>query len=200
MLKNQSKISTSVRRDQITDAVFHIASQKGMNGVTIAAIAQHVGVSEANLYRHFKNKNDILDKAIEKIGVGLNSNLEKVASSTDTPTTRLQRLFIGHLEFIFNNTGIPRIAFSDELHLNNQVMKNKLLKTIYSYAKGIEEIIKAGQKEGSIHKNVDPQALAMTFIGMIQVLILQWSLSDFSFDLVKKGTQLWKNFGRCITA
>lgn len=48
-----------------------------MGNLTVAAIAHEVGMSEANLYRHFVDKQEILLETVERIGEGLRGNLEK---------------------------------------------------------------------------------------------------------------------------
>jgi len=194
------KVRTELRREQIMAAVFEIAAKGGTRGLSISAIAEQVGVSQANLYRHFKNKQDILDRAIERIGEGLAGNLEKTMTRTGTPVEKLGWLFRGHLEFVSRNKGIPRVIFSEELHLGNRDLRQTLLKAIGSYGLGIESLIRQGQENGSIHSHIDASSLSMTFIGMIQVTILRWSLTDFSFDLVDQGTRLWLNFENCISA
>jgi hypothetical protein len=103
-----------------------------------------------------------------------------------------------HLDYIERNEGIPRLVFSEEIHGHNKGLKEKLLDTINGYAARLELIIKEGQEMGSIKKDVDPRSSALTFIGMIQVAILRWILSDFSFPLVREGMPLWENFEKCV--
>jgi AcrR family transcriptional regulator len=200
MIKNSSKVRTELRQEQIMDAVFQIAAEEGTSRLTIANIAEQVNVSQANLYRHFKNKQDILERAIERIGKGLTENLEKVVTQAGTPVEKLGRLFRNHLEFINNNKGIPRIVFSEQIHMGNPGLRQKLLRAIESYSRGIESLIQQGQEDGSIHRHIDAHALSMTFIGMIQVNIVSWSLADFSFDLIDQGSRLWLNFQNCISS
>ena len=42
-----------------------IIGKKGVSGLTMAAIAREVGLSEASLYRHFKNKDEIFYATVE---------------------------------------------------------------------------------------------------------------------------------------
>jgi hypothetical protein len=114
------------------------------------------------------------------------------------PMEKLKRLFMKHLLYIENNEGIPRIVFSDELHLGNRELKETLLRAINTYSESLKELFLESQNCSFIKKDLDPQALALTFIGMIQVVTLKWSLSSFSFSLVKEGKRLWMNFERCV--
>lgn len=201
MKKGVAKVATEVRREQITQATFNVIARQGVKGLTVAAIAKKVGISEANLYRHFKNKDDILRQAVENVGAGLLENLRRIQdASTDEPLVRLRDLFRMHLGYIEENEGIPRLVFSEEIHLGNHEFREKLLNAINSYAQGVESFVREGQTNGSIHSDADASAVALIFIGMIQMSALKWSLNDFSFCLIDEGMRLWDNFERCITS
>jgi AcrR family transcriptional regulator len=199
MIKGRSKVNTEIRREQITQAAFNIIASHGVKGLTTSAIAKNVGVSEANLYRHFENKKEILTLAVDRIGEGLLLNLEAVRRTTPSkPLLKLKKLFVLHLEYIEKNEGIPRLLFSEEMHMGNNELRGKLLNAINTYTKGMELLIKEGQRSGTINKKMDCHALALTIIGMIQITTMKWSLNGFSFSLVGQGMKLWKNFERCI--
>jgi AcrR family transcriptional regulator len=199
MLKGKSKVNNGIRREQITQAVFDIVVQHGVKGLTTSAIARQAGLSEGNLYRHFQNKNEILTSAVDRIGAGLLHNLEiVVCSDSSNNLLKLKSLFALHLEYIEQNRGIARLVFSEEVHVGNNSLREKLLDTINEYAKGVDGLIKEGQSNGTISKQMDSQALALTIIGMIQISTMRWSLKGFSFSLVDEGMRLWNNFERCI--
>jgi AcrR family transcriptional regulator len=199
MKKGTAKVDTEVRREQITQATFDIIAHQGVKGLTVSAIAKKVGVSEGNLYRHFKNKDEILRQAIENVGAGLHENLKRIQDATsDEPLLKLRNLFRLHLYYIEKNGGIPRLVFSEEIHLGNHEFRKILLNAINSYVTGVESFIREGQTNGSIHRDADASALALIFIGMIQMSTLKWSLNGFSFSLVDEGMRLWDNFEKCI--
>lgn len=196
----KSKISNEVRRKQVVSATLKIISEKGVRHLTTAAIAREVGMSEANLYRHFTNKEEILLETVGKISEGLDRNVEKVLELPETPIDNLKKIFMLHLDFIEKNGGIPRLVFSEEIHGGNDALKGRILGAINAYSARLESIIKNGQRAGLIKRDVDPKASALTFIGMIQVTILRWSLSGFSFSLAEEGLKLWENYEGCVSA
>jgi AcrR family transcriptional regulator len=199
MKKGIAKVNTEVRREQIRQATLNIIATQGVKGITISAIAREVGVSEANLYRHFNNKKDILANAVENIGVGLLQNLKSVMNyKIKDPMKRLKKLFKLHLEYIEANKGIPNLVFSEELHKGDPDLRNKLLNAIKTYAQGLELLIKHGQEYGTINKRIDAHALSFTIIGMIQISTMVWSLNKFSSPLVHDGMKLLDNFEKCM--
>lgn len=200
MLKGCSKVDTEVRREQITQAALDIIASDGVKGLTTSAIAGRVGISGANLYRHFQNKNEILNSVVAKIGADLLQNLRAVrGEAPEDPLLKLTKLVRRHLEYTQNNKGIPRLVFSEEMHITNVPLKEKLVRVINSYTQEISSLIREGQEAGIIKQNMEPQALALTIVGLIQVTVLKWSLNGFSFSPVDQGMKLWKNLERCIT-
>ncbi|MEW5745610.1 MAG: TetR/AcrR family transcriptional regulator [Nitrospirota bacterium] len=193
-------MARGVRRAQIAEAALRIIAQRGVRALTTAALAEEVGISEANLYRHFKNKEEILAETVERIGAGLRENLESAFRSSASPLARLKKVFQLHLEYIEKNEGIPRLGFSEEMHIGSKELGEKLLGTITAYRERLEALIKEGKKAGLIKKDIEPHASALMVIGMIQVTIFLWSLSGFSFPLMAEGMKMWDNYERCIKA
>lgn len=193
-------MARGVRRAQIAEAALRIIAQRGVRALTTAALAEEVGISEANLYRHFKNKEEILAETVERIGAGLRENLEAAFRSSASPLARLKKVFQLHLEYIEKNEGIPRLGFSEEMHIGSKELGEKLLGTITAYRERLEALIKEGKKAGLIKKDIEPHASALMVIGMIQVMIFLWSLSGFSFPLMAEGMKMWDNYERCIKA
>ena len=79
-------------------------------------------------------------------------------------------------------------------------LRERLLEIINSYMHGIELLIQEGQAKGTVNNKIDARTLALTIIGMIQVITLKWSLNEFSFSLVDEGMKHWKNYERCISS
>jgi AcrR family transcriptional regulator len=192
-------LSKDVRRDQVVTAVLKLIGEYGMAKLTTAAIAKEVGISEANIYRHFHNKQEILSETVYRIGDGLMRNVEIAMKSSSAPIDRLRQVFQLHLQYVGQNRGIPRLLFSDDIHADNADLKSKLLEIISGYVLSLEDIIKEGKKNGSIKQYVDPKAAALTFIGMVQVSIIRWILSDFKLVIEDEGLALWNYFEMCIT-
>ena len=54
-------------KNKILEVSLALFSQKGFEGVSVREIAKEVGVRESALYKHYKNKEDILDKIVEEM-------------------------------------------------------------------------------------------------------------------------------------
>lgn len=191
--------SKDIRREQIVTAVLKLIGRYGMGGLTTAAIGKEVGFSEANIYRHFHNKQEILWETIKRIGEGLKHNVEIAVESTARPLDCLRQIFQLHLRYVEQSPGIPRLLFSDDIHAGNPEMKGRLLEMMGAYVTSLEGIVREGIVNGEIRGSVDARATALTFIGMIQVSIIRWILSDFTLSIENEGLSLWDNYVACIS-
>ena len=54
-------------KNKILEVSLALFAQKGFDGVSVREIAKEVGVRESALYKHYKNKEDILDKIVEEM-------------------------------------------------------------------------------------------------------------------------------------
>jgi AcrR family transcriptional regulator len=197
-MKKTIKVDRETRRDQISRAALKIVGLSGVKGLTTAAIAKEVGISEAALYRHFKNKDEILLETLDKIGDGLKEKIEEVMKSDIPCLEKLKANFLLNLEHIENNIGIPRLVFSDQIHIGNEVLREKLLQNINGHSKRLEMMIASCQSKGNIRKDIEPKAAAIMLLGMIQTLAMRWSLNNFSFSLPEAGNHLWDNYEKCL--
>ncbi len=190
--------NTEVRQQQITEAALQVIGEKGIRGATTSEIAAAVGISEGNLYRHFKNKEEIIKSVIDKIGGDLASILAAV-TEIDDPLQKLETIFKNHLMYVEGHVGIPRTIFSEEALVGNDNLRAQIGSTILTYFQGIKKIIEQGQRRGDIDEGMDPHAITSMFIGTIYFVVTRWMMTNFSLVLADEAEGLWKNFARAIT-
>jgi AcrR family transcriptional regulator len=189
--------TTEIRQQQITDAALHIIGNKGIHGATIAEIAAEVGISEGNIYRHFRNKEEIIKSVIEKIGEDLCQILTSVRDIT-APLKRMGEIFQRHLALAANNKGIPRTIFSEEVMVIQELLREEVKNRLTAYFKGVCETIREGQKLGFILAELNPEAVTSMFIGTINFTVIRWTLSNFQLDMETEGKYLWETFMKSI--
>lgn len=192
------KESTEIRREQIVRAALGIIGKDGIQGLTTAGIAKAVGISEANIYRHFKNKDAVLTAVVEDLEDAV-SSLKTVTAAAKSPLGRLALIFKLHLSHIEENKGVPRLVFSSELHFR-QDLRDKLSSLINRYLKMLTGVLDSGVEDGTIRDSIDSKAMAQLFVGMIQLSALRWSLSNFTTSLLKEGDKLWREYRKSIEA
>lgn len=197
VLKATVRVKGDVRREQIMQAALRITAQKGVSSLTTSALAREVGISEANLYRHFRNKDDIYLATVGQVQDLIEKNLEKALADGSEPVGLLKRFFTLQVKLMEENGGIPRLMFSEELHVHRR-LRERIFGTMRMVSGRLAGLMRSGQKAGAIRKDIEPLTTVLMFMAMIQGLAFRWSLGGFSFSLGKEAERAWKNFEKLI--
>jgi len=188
------KKSTRVRKEEIVQAALEVVGRKGVRALTISAIADSAGMSEANIYRHFSGKDEIFAAVAEFIGTAVVSNAAVIAGGSRKPLDKLETIFFSHIALIMEHPGIPRFVFSDDIHLGQRNLADTLSVRIGNYIETITGVIAAGIAEGELKAGLLPRETALTMLGMIQFTALRWTMSNSSFEIQPEAEKLWLNF------
>lgn len=140
----------------ILDAAEEIFAERGYRDTTVADIAKQAGMSPANLYRHFENKEDIAagcaHRRIEKKNMAMREVLDKKRL---TATERLEEFIVALLRYTHEDTQLrPKMVQMVEVVLSSRPeVIHGMLATIQSM---IAEILAQGnaQKEFAVENIV----------------------------------------------
>jgi AcrR family transcriptional regulator len=77
----KKRLGTEIRQDQIAEAALDIVRKDGIRALNVAAVAEKVGIVPSAVYRHFKNKSQIVDAVLQLIQTRLNQNFHEVMST-----------------------------------------------------------------------------------------------------------------------
>jgi len=194
------RLDTKIRKEQIVRAALNIIATHGLGGLSIGSLARRVGLVPSAIYRHFKNKDEVIDSTLDYIQVALIDIV--TASSKDTADTVecLRRVLMRHIRLIRENVAIPRIVFSEEVYSGSPERKAKLYLIIQGYLDRISEIVRCGQGDGQIRSDILPGTVAIMFLGLIQPAAMLWHISDGGFDVTKHAEKAWDVFRKAILA
>ncbi len=190
----QNRFGTDVRQDQIAEAALAIVGSGGVRALNVAAVAKMVGIVPSAVYRHYKNKNEIVGAVLQLIQQRLNAHFKEVIDQDADAIDKLHRLFCRHIELISGNNAIPRIIFSEEVIGGIPEKRQQLYGIIRDVLRNVAAIVTAGQRQGTIRRNVPPENVAVAFLGMIQPAAVIWNLSDGDFDLITHSRHAWQLF------
>ena len=190
----KQRLETAIRHEQIAEAALDIVRSDGVKGLNVAAVAQKVGIVPSAVYRHFKNKSEIVNAVLKLIKTRLNQNYHDVIQRNLEPVEKLNIVLSRHIELIASNNAIPRIIFSEEVIGGMPEKRQQLYGIIQDVIQHVASIIAEGQKKGSIRKDIPAENIAVSFLGMIQPAAIIWNMSDGEFDLVQHSKNAWKLF------
>ncbi len=196
---SDEKLDSGVRRQQIAEAALDLVAARGISRLSLAAVARRVGLVPSGIYRHFKNKDEILLAVLDRIEARMSANVEAASEETPDPVDRLRSLLMRHVRFIREGRAIPRIIFSDDFHSGHPERKTRVEKIFKNYLERIGGFVRQGQDEGRIRGELDPGTIAMMFLGIVVPAGILWHVTEGGFDVTKHAERAWQVFCRAIS-
>ncbi len=161
------------RRVVTVEAVVKLAAEQNPTDITTAAIAKCMGLTQGALFRHFPNKEAILQAVMEWVAARLLARIDKAVQLAFSPLAALEAMFMAHVGFVVEHPGVPRILFG-ELQRAEQTTPKRLAQTlIQNYGERLQRLIEEGKECGELDAGLDTEAAVTLFIGTIQGLVMQ---------------------------
>ncbi|MEK6622359.1 MAG: TetR/AcrR family transcriptional regulator [Planctomycetota bacterium] len=186
----QVRKRTEVRRQQIVDIIRNIISTKGIENVTISEIAGRIGTTGGAIYRHFKSKRDILILLIDDIEETLMDVIDKAMTGED-PIQNLNNILLAHLAYAKERRETSFIIIMGAMQFSDAIIRGKISLLIQKYLKKIETMLADAVKLGLLKKEINREAAAIAFLGLIQSTVTVWSYKNFNFVPSKMSADLW---------
>ena len=161
------------RRAATVEAVVELAAEQNPGDITTAAIAQRMGLTQGALFRHFPNKDAILEAVMGWVSERLLAQLDQAAASATTPLAALEAMFMVHVGFVARHPGVPRMLFG-ELQRPGDTLPKRMAQTLtQGYAQRLRAHLAAGIARQQLDAGLDLDAAATLFIGTVQGLVMQ---------------------------
>lgn len=150
--------------ERILKAAEELFSEFGFDAVSMNAIADRAGVSKANIFHHFKSKNDLYIAVIRSACDEAGGYLDQFGSDEGDFSQRFQRFSRDQLEHMLQKPEISRLIQRDLLDQKDN-HGQELAEGVFSgHFSRLVKIIRDGQEKGELRKDVDPALLAVMVI------------------------------------
>ena len=184
-------------KDLILTTSLDLFSKKGFDGVSVRDIAKQVGVRESALYKHFKSKQEILDKIAEKMGADVHEVYKTVQAPealgndiagayTKISEKKLCEMVWNVFQVFTGETELAkfrRLLFHEKHNKNFAAYYNSFFLdgVVKSQADTFSKLIKAG-----VFKKQDANIMAMQFYSPVLFLFLKSDCGNTSEEEIKK--------------
>ena len=185
-------------KKKILEVSLALFAQKGFDGVSVREIAKEVGVRESALYKHYKNKEDILDKIIEEMISSIRNGYEL----RHVPETLTEGVAEGYRNIseeqlcemswsIFKMfTEEPKLSNFRRLLMREQFHNKTFAKYYNKFF--IEGVIESQAKtflqlvDSGLFRKADERIIALHFYGPIMLLFQQYDCEPEKKDEIKE--------------
>lgn len=188
----------TARQIEIINAATELINQGGIQQLTTKALAEKMGFSEPAIYRHFKNKTDILSSVLNYFGMGLKTKMIELIQSEVNGIEKLKQIIDFQFEHFSNHPAIVMVIFAETSFQYEEKLSKAVHNILTNKKERVEKIIEIGQLDGSIRSDVNVGQLATIFMGSMRFTILQWRLNDYGQNLRKEGEELWDTIKKLI--
>ena len=192
--------NSTIRKHQIVEAARGLITEKGMDAVTIDAIADAVGLTEGAIYRHFSSKQQILLLLIDELEHDLLSSVEKTQEIEPNALRVLECILETHLADVEGSRGVSFVVVSGAMSFEGIGLADRVRDMLERYLNVLQEVMRRGVREGTFHSGLDIEAAALTFFGMIQSTATIWALSGYSWSLDRWRSQILEIYKNGVAA
>lgn len=173
----QTRLPTEERQAEIVAAALRLARESSPALITTGDIATAIGVTQGAVFKHFPNKDAIWLAAMRWVRETLLQKLQDAADRASTPLGALMAMFHAHVEFVIAHPGVPRFIFHELQQPADSAAKLEVRAVLQAYRKMLLVLLAQAIEQKQVRKDLDREAAATSFIGLIQGLVMQSMLT-----------------------
>jgi AcrR family transcriptional regulator len=183
----RKKILEAVTKQDILDAAIKIVIRDGIQGLTMDKVAIEASVAKGTLYVYFKNKDQILEAAIDTCIEPLVNKLFAMLDSDLAPDRKMEKYALYNLQYFDDHKDLFRVLLYDRERTDSQQKHYHTDRYLHSIKK-IARILEDGVQSG-LFNHLNSTKVAAMFIEANIALIVQ-RLSSENFSNIEEDVRL----------
>jgi len=174
----------NLKKQLIIEAAIDVFSKNNFQNSTISQIAQKAEVAEGTIYQYFKNKEDLFFSIPVEKTKDFCRELELHLQGITGAFNKIRKFIWYYLYFFKMNPEYGRTLML-EMRVNKSFAKTKAYDSFKNLTDRILEIIKEGQEEGIIRKDVNIYITRQLILGILEHVVTRWLLKGEQYDLLE---------------
>jgi len=164
-------------RVKLAKALVSLLEKKEFNAISTAEIAKHAGVTDALIYKYFKDKRDLLHQILSEYLLQYHSQLRMALKGIKGSLNKLRKLIWSHINVYANNRVFAKILLI-EVRNYPDYYKSETYELVKIYSDVVLEILEEGISEGEIRGDIPPKLLRQCILGCIEHVCLTGIVFD----------------------
>jgi AcrR family transcriptional regulator len=155
-------------RRAILEEAARLATVEGIEGLSIARLAQAVGMSKSGLFAHFGSKDELQLATIETASELFDEQVVQPALAEPTGLERLVGLterFLAHVESNVYPGGCFFASVAAEMDTHTGPVRDRAIEAVDGWLEQLEVSVREAQAEGALDPAEDPAQLAFELEG-----------------------------------
>ncbi len=180
-----------LKKQQIIQAATEVFGNSNFQNAAISEIAQKANVAEGTLYQYFKNKEDLFFSIPAEKTDEFCDEFDLHLQGINDTFGKIRKLIWYYLYFFKTNPGYAR-SLMLEMRVSKSFIRSKTYDRIKVFTDKVLEIIKEGQEEGRIRKDVDIYIIRELLLGFLEHRVTWWLLKEEKYDLVEHYDEIFE--------
>jgi AcrR family transcriptional regulator len=162
-------------RSAILAEAARLATVDGIEGLSIARLADAVGMSKSGLFAHFGSKEELQLATVETAGAIFTEQVLEPAADAPTAIERLHRLVDAYLRYVDTFPGGCFFAsVLAEVDMQPGPVRDRLVAFLNDWLRVLEAAVRDAQGEGAIDPAEDPAQLGFELEAILMFANLQF--------------------------
>ena len=192
------KQSTEIRKKQIVDVCLDIISLEGLGSLNITEVARRMKMANSALYRHFRDKDEMILAIVEEIGSRIEKDIKIAEIEGQNSLDKLEIIIKKEFYAQRERRAFQMIVFSDTLIQNRNGKFNKAKDIFEKFAGAAIRIFKEGQIEKTIRNDIPANTLMLMFIGIFLPATSMNIIAKKTFDMKQHIEEAWPAFKEMV--
>ena len=156
----------------IVDAALALATQIGLEGLSIGALAEAMGMSKSGVFAHFGSREELQISVIHEYHTRFEEEVFYPAMQEPRGLPRLRALFRHWMNrtSVEIDSGCLYISGAVEFDDRAGPVRDALVHSVKSWLGALQRAIQQAREEGHLRANIDEQQLAFEIHGLILAL------------------------------
>ena len=158
-------------RIKIVQALKSLLVEKEFSAITTAEIARSAGVTEALIYKYFKDKRDLLHQILSEYLEQYRSQMGQDLKGIKGTFNKLRKLIWSHINVYATNRVFAKILLI-EVRNYPDYYKSETYLRVKEYSNIVLKIIEEGIRDGEIRNDVPARLIRHSILGSIEQVCL----------------------------
>jgi AcrR family transcriptional regulator len=165
------------RKTQIILAARHLVFSEGASSLTMKRVGEAVAITEPAVYRHFRNREDLLRSLINFMFEGWEEKLQALKDEPVPASEKLIRLGKIHLAHLMDHQFNPVILLSEAGKVEQPSIAAALNEKGDRIAAIMVSILREGMASGEFASDLNVKSASLALFGVLQGSLIRWTLS-----------------------
>ncbi|MDF2822322.1 MAG: transcriptional regulator [Clostridiales bacterium] len=184
------EVSLLKRREGIIISTIEALNQVGLQNLSTKIIAKSEGVSEGTLFRHFKNKSEIMLAVLDHFCQYDDDIIQATINRELNPFEAIQYFVRTYAEYYESYPAITVVLQNFDSFLCDSELSATMRGIITKRMNFILETSEKAKKLGMIGSHIDCENLADLIMGGSREICLRWRMNKYSFSLKDKTVSM----------